>query len=283
MPNRPILCLVLLVAGVVRADAGGEMRCGGVAWTPAFAAAFPGYDFLDARKKVTLVVLAEAPFDVDRVRNGVGVEAALRNDVGLGDKSRAWLWVRADGSVSMSAWLPAVGQLMADSPRELAAALGTNDRQRVAGRVSTRAPVAVGAATCTADFSFDVPVSRGDGAQALPAKGSEPARALEALYAAIAAKNLAAIEALVAPETRAGLHDDARSPEENLAYALERLGASLPGDARVVGGELRGPSRALLEVEGSIGQMRALSIVEMAKGEAGWQWDGVSLMIGGID
>jgi hypothetical protein len=257
-------------------EASGKFKAGRMTITPKAATAYESREQGDARKKSVEVMLAVAPLDLKEIASALDPHVVAINSDAAKEGDYILLWIRQDGRVSMNATFSSTMSQYIDTTDDgLKAELTENTPQKVAGRVWTSKPVkTMSGETYELDVTFAADVTRSPAGTKLPADGGEPGKAFKALYGAVAKKNWDGIKAGVSPGRMSMLDKDYNTPEENLADAVDTLGNYwLPKKHKIVGGELRGDV-AILEVEGEIYEgAKALYLVQMLKGENGWQYD----------
>lgn len=283
----PAIGAILLGARMAAADTvSGQFEVKGRVIVPQHAAAYAVRDPRNPRQWATEVVLSEGAVDVDAAVAALSPHADVINQDGVRAGNYVLLWVRPDGEVSMNATFSATMTQYVDSTRggwmggRLRAELTSNTAELVAGRVRTLEPVkTMNGETYQVDVSFSTAIGRPPAGNKLGARGGEPGKALEALWAAMRRKDWPAIRRRMSPSSLASLEADYRTAEENRAYVLDLLAAWLPKKKmKVTGGEIRGET-AILEVEGEAfaGRM-ALYQVRMVRETGGWGFDGAALV-----
>ena len=128
--------------------------------------------------------------------------------------------------------------------------------------------------TWSMDLSFETDVLARAPGKPLAQDGGAPGKALLALRAAVAGKDLAKILALMTPQEAKSYQEDWRTPAENLASAKEILDVRLPKKPKITGGELVAADHAVLEVEGiPYENGRMLYLVEMRLINGNWVYE----------
>jgi len=181
--------------------------------------------------------------------------------------------MNATFGASMSQYLDTVGH-------GLTAQLSENSAERVAGRISTAAPVKVmSGESYTLDVEFSTSVTRVAPGTALPPGGGDPGQALKALDLAVTERTWPAIRTALTAERLEAFDKSYNTPEENLDYAVDILRAWLPKSGLVVvGGELRGDT-AILEVEGeAFSGSKGFYVARMSKAGTAWLFDTATMV-----
>jgi hypothetical protein len=131
--------------------------------------------------------------------------------------------------------------------------------------------------TYKVDITFGADVSAPPAGTPLAAGGGDPGKGLRTFLAAAEKKNWAAVKAGSSPEALKMFDKSYNTPAENAETAADLLKAWIPTQKmKVTGGQLRG-NVAILDVEGELfaGQL-GLSLVQMVKTGAVWQFDRAS-------
>jgi hypothetical protein len=243
---------------------------------PAYAAAFATADQRDARKIAVEVVLSEAPIDMAAAAAELDPHSNVTNQSALRDHNYILLWVRPDNDVSMNATYSAtMTQYIEMTGSRMKAEMTANTADRVAGHVYSLKPLkTMDGEPYAIDLTFSTDVTHAPAGTKLPADGGEPGKGYKALQAAIAAKNWEGISKNVTAKNLESFNESDRTPQENLADAIQTLGFWLPKKAgKITGGELTGDS-AVLHVEAELYEgQSALFLVRMVKAGPLWVFD----------
>lgn len=283
------LALALPGLGVAHAAGpiSGQFVLGGKPVTVKEVAAFRMRDQFNPRTFETYVMLTATP--VDRAAIGASLDpyALAINDPAVHDADYLAFSVRANGEVALNAhvggtqYVDSSGKIMGQ-PGSLVAECKENTATRIACKVKTAKPVkSLDGPTWSMDLSFESDVLGRTPGKPMAKDGEAPGKALLALRAALAGKDLAKILALLTPEQAKDYQEDWRTPAENLASAKDILDVRLPKQPKITGGEWLAPDRALLEVEGvPYENGRMLYLVEMRR--VGDRWLYVESNIAGL-
>lgn len=284
MTTRPsIIAAALLTSLVVangRADAqtvSGQFVLGGKPLKPAHVAAFRVRDQNAPRSMQTYVMLTLTPVNVSEIAKALDPYVVAINDPAVMTADYLSLQVAANGETRLNAhaggtqYLDSSGSMMGMAG-SLVATCQENTQARIACTVRTAKPVKpIDGPTWTLDVTFASPVSARATGKPLPPDGGPAGKALLTLITAVGGKDLAKILAGLTPDQAKGYQETWRSPAENLASAKDVLGARLPKQPKVTGGELVADDYAVVEVEGvPFANSKMLYLVEMRLVEGRW-------------
>jgi hypothetical protein len=279
MPHKRLATLVALFYPLIAlgGDASGQFSAGKrPPIRPKYAAAYETRDQRDARKIAVEVVLSEEPVDIAEAAAELDPHSNVINQKALRDHNYVLLWVRPDNDVSMNAtYSDTMTQYVEMTGSRMTAALTTNTRDKIAGRIFSPKPLkTMDGEDYTIDLKFSAEVTHPPAGTKLPADGGEPGKAFNALQSAIAKKSWAGIKTNVTAKTLESFYESDRTEKENLADAIQTLGFHLPKKpGKITGGELRGDS-AILNLEGELFERQnALFLVRMVKDGSKWVFD----------
>jgi hypothetical protein len=244
--------------------------------SPKFSAGYLVRDQRNARTTQTEMLLSEVTIDPAEMQNALDPHMIAINLDALHDRNYVLLFVRADGWVGMNAtFSKGMTQFLNDTTGGLKAEFTARTATRIDGHVFSPSPLkSMDGTTYTVDLRFGVDVPAPPAGTALASGGGDPGKALTAFLAASQQKNWAAIKAGSSPDALKTFDKSYNSPAENADSAADLLKAWIPlQKMNITGGQLRG-TVAILDVEGELfpGQL-GLSLVQMVKTGAMWQFD----------
>jgi hypothetical protein len=244
--------------------------------SPKFSAGYLVRDQRNARTTQTEILLSEVTIDPAAMQNALDPHMIAINLDALNDRNYVLLFVRADGWVGMNAtFSKGMTQFLNDTTGGLKAEFTARTATRIDGHVFSPSPLkSMDGTTYTVDLRFGVDVPAPPAGTALASGGGDPGKALTAFLAASQKKNWAAIKAGSSPDALKTFDKSYNSPAENADSAADLLKAWIPlQKMTITGGQLRG-NVAILDVEGELfpGQL-GLSLVQMVKTGAVWQFD----------
>ncbi len=268
----------LLAAGPIAADSvSGEFVLDGKAYKPTEVAAFRVRDQFNPRQFQTYVMLTTKAVDREAIRNSIDPYTTAINDAAVMNDDYLSLHVDADGETSINAhvggtqYIDTSGKMMGQQG-SLSATCATNTSARVVCNVKTQKPVKpMDGPSWTVDVNFDSEVFTTPPGKPIAKGGGAPGAALLALRKAIAGNDLAAITALLTKDEASDYQRDYNTPEENLANAKSMLDILVPKQPKVIGGEMKSDTLAILEVEGVPYEgSKMLYLVEMHLEDGKW-------------
>ncbi|MEO7793146.1 MAG: hypothetical protein ABIV06_00110, partial [Thermoanaerobaculia bacterium] len=223
------------VAGLQAAPITGKFVIGGKELVLKEVAAFRMRDQRNPRQFETYVMLTATPVDRKAIAAALDPYMVAINDPAVsGEANFLGLSVSAEGVVGMNArvdgtqYLDTSGTMMGQKG-SLVATCKENTPTRISCAVKTAAPVkSMDGPTWSMEMTFETDVLARQQGKAMAKDGEAPGKALLALRAALGGKDLATILALLMPEEAKSYQEDWRSPEENLAAAIDMLGTSVP-------------------------------------------------------
>jgi hypothetical protein len=244
--------------------------------SPKFSAGYLVRDQRNARTTQSEILLSEVTIDPAAMQNALDPHMIAINLDALNDRNYVLLFVRADGWVGMNAtFSKGMTQFLNDTTGGLKAEFTARTATRIDGHVFSPSPLkSMDGTTYTVDLRFGVDVPAPPAGTALASGGGDPGKALTAFLAASQKKNWAAIKAGSSPDALKTFDKSYNSPAENADSAADLLKAWIPlQKMTITGGQLRG-NVAILDVEGELfpGQL-GLSLVQMVKTGAVWQFD----------
>ena len=244
--------------------------------SPKFSTGYLVRDQRNARTTQTEILLSEVTIDPAAMQNALDPHMIAINLDALNDRNYVLLFVRADGWVGMNAtFSKGMTQFLNDTTGGLKAEFTARTATRIDGHVFSPSPLkSMDGTTYTVDLRFGVDVPAPPAGTALASGGGDPGKALTAFLAASQKKNWAAIKAGSSPDALKTFDKSYNSPAENADSAADLLKAWIPlQKMNITGGQLRG-NVAILDVEGELfpGQL-GLSLVQMVKTGAVWQFD----------
>ena len=244
--------------------------------SPKFSAGYLVRDQRNARTTQTEILLSEVTIDPAAMQNALDPHMIAINLDALNGRNYVLLFVRADGWVGMNAtFSKGMTQFLNDTTSGLKAEFTARTATRIDGHVFSPSPLkSMDGTTYTVDLRFGVDVAAPPAGTALASGGGDPGKALTAFLAASQKKNWAAIKAGSSPDALKTFDKSYNSPAENADSAAALLKAWIPlQKMNITGGQLRG-NVAILDVVGELfpGQL-GLSLVQMVKTGAVWQFD----------
>jgi hypothetical protein len=244
--------------------------------SPKFSAGYLVRDQRNARTTQTEILLSEVTVDPAEMQGALDPHMIAINLEALKDRNYILLFIRADGWVGMNAtFSKGMTQFLNDTTGGLKAEFTARTSARIDAHVFSPAPLkTMDGTTYTVDLRFGVDVAPSPAGTALPSGGGEPGKALAAFLAASQKKNWTTIKAGSSAEALKMFDKSYNSPAENAESAADLLKAWIPlQKMTITGGQLRG-NLAILDVEGELfpGQL-GLSLVQMVKTGAVWQFD----------
>lgn len=244
--------------------------------SPKFSAGYLVRDQRNARTTQTEILLSEVTVDPAEVQGALDPHMIAINLDALKDRNYVLLFVRADGWVGMNAtFSKGMTQFLNDTTGGLKAEFTARTATRIDAHVFSSEPLkTMDGTTYIVDLRFGVDVAAPPAGTALVAGGGDPGKALTTFLAASQKKNWTAIKAGSSPEALKTFDKSYNSPAENAESAADLLKAWIPlQKMHITGGQLRG-NIAILDVEGELfpGQL-GLSLVQMVKTGAVWQFD----------
>jgi hypothetical protein len=244
--------------------------------SPKFSAGYLVRDQRNARTTQTEILLSEVTIDPAAVQGTLDPHVVAINLDALRDRNYILLFIRADGWVGMNAtFSKGMTQFLNDTTGGLKAEFTARTATRIEGHVFSPSPLkSMDGTTYSVDLRFGVDVAAPPSGTPLPAGGGDPGKALTAFLAASQKKNWAAIKLGSSPDALKTFDKSYNTPAENAESAADLLKAWIPlQKMSITGGQLRG-NIAILDVEGELfpGQL-GLSLVQMVKTGAGWQFD----------
>jgi hypothetical protein len=278
--------LSILVLGTLLATSGHAFAANSASGTvnvqktgaisPRFAAGYVVRDQRNARTTQTEILLAEVAVDPGEMQAAFDPHMIAINLDALRDRNYVLLTVRGDGHVGMNAtFSKTMTQFLNDTDGDLKAEFTARTATRIEGHLFSSAPLKTLDGTIyTVDLKFAVDVPAPPSGTALPAGGGDPGKALTAFVAASQKKSWPAVKAGASPNALQMFDHSYNSPAENADSTADLLKAWIPlQKMNITGGQLRG-NVAILDVEGELfpGQM-GLSLVQMVKTGAVWQFD----------
>jgi len=260
----------------------GAFTIKGKAVKPVHAAAFRIRNQNAPRTMETYVMLTLKPVDAARIAADVDPYAVAINDPAVMEADYLALQVSDSGETRLNAhvggtqYLDSSGSMLG-SPGGLVAACKENTPARIACTVKTPKPVKpMDGPEWTLDVTFATAVSARTPGKPMPADGGPAGKALLDLVTAVGGKTLAPILAGLVPAEAKSYQETWRSPAENLESAKDILGARLPKQPKITGGELIADDQAVLEVEGVSFGSRMLYLVEMRLVDGRWRYESSS-------
>lgn len=255
----------------------GKFVLGGKTLPLKEVAAFRMRDQRSPRSFETYLMVTTKPVDRAAITAAIDPYVVAINDPAVRDTDYLGFSISANGEVGLNAhvggtqYLDTTGTIMGQKG-SLVATCTENSATRVACTVKTAKPVkSMDGPTWSMDLTFSADVASRTPGKPIGKDGEAPGKALLALRKAIAGNDLAKVLALLAPEQAQSYQEDWRSPEENLDAAKDILGAVVPKNPKITGGEWSGADGAVLEVEGEPYEgMRMLYLVEMQKLGGNW-------------
>jgi hypothetical protein len=244
--------------------------------SPKFSAGYLVRDQRNARTTQTEILLSEVTIDPAQMEGVLDPHMVAINLDALRDRNYVLLFVRSDGWVGMNAtFSKGMTQFLNDTSAGLKAEFSARTATRIEGHVFSPAPLkSMDGTTYTVDLRFGVDIAAPATGTALPAGGGDAGKALTAFLAASQKKNWTAIKAGSSAEALKTFDKSYNSPAENAESAADLLKAWIPlQKMTITGGQLRG-NVAVLDIEGELfpGQL-GLSLVQMVKTGAIWQFD----------
>jgi hypothetical protein len=276
-----VLLVGSMTAVPVRAQSvTGAFTIDGHAVRPTHVAAFRIRNQNAPRTFETYVMLTLAPVDVARIGQDVDPYTAAINDPAVMRADYLAFQVSDAGETRINAhvggtqYIDSSGVIMGERG-SLVATCQENSPTRIACAVKTAKPVQpMNGPAWTLDVTFaSAVVSRTPG-KPLPPDGGPAGTALLALVKAVAGNALPPILAGLSPAQAKSYQETWRTPAENLESAKDILGARLPKQPRVTGGEWLADDHVLLEVEGvPFGSTRMLYLIEMRLIDGSWRYE----------
>jgi len=243
---------------------------------PTHAIGYVVRDSRNVRSNAVELLLSDVALDAAPLKDELDRHVTAINLPALNDRDYVLLWVRPDGAVSMNAtYSRTMTQYLSDSADGLKVELSTQTPARIEGRVYSPAPLKLlDGSTYSVDLQFAADIVPALTGTPLPAGGGEAGKAFGKFMQALGKKHWAGIQAGLSPKTLPMYVRDYNTPAENLASAVEILGARLPlAKGKVAGGQLLNPTTALLELEGERFGSRVLALVKMVKTGGAWQYE----------
>jgi hypothetical protein len=277
-----VAALLMAAPSQVRAQANsvsGAFTMSGKALKPAHVAAFRVRNQNAPRTRETYVMLTLTPVDSAKISADIDPYAMAINDPAVMRADYVALWVAESGETRVNAhvggtqYIDSSGFVMG-SQGSLVATCRENTATRIACSVKTAKPVQpIDGPSWTLDVTFAANVAARPPGKPLPPDGGAAGKALLDLVAAVGGKTLEPILAGLTPELATSFQETWRTPAENLSSAKDILGARLPKQPKVTGGELLADDHAVLEVEGvPFGTSRMLHLVEMRLIAGRWRY-----------
>lgn len=243
---------------------------------PQFSAGYLVRDQRNARTTQTEMLLSEVMIDSAQMEGVLDPHMVAINLDALRNRNYILLFVHADGWVGINAtFSKGMTQFLNDTAGGLKAEFTARTTTRIEGHVFSPAPLkAMDGTTYTVDLRFGVDIAAPPVGTALPAGGGDPGKALAAFLAASQKKNWTTIKAGSTPEALKTFDKSYNSPAENAESAADLLKMWIPlQKMTITGGQLRGRV-AVLNVEGELfPNQLGLSLVQMVKTGAVWQFD----------
>ncbi len=235
----------------------GKFVIGGKTIPVKEVAAFRMRDQFHPRSFETYVMLTAKPVDCAAIGAALDPYSTAINDPAVGgDTDYLGISVDADGVTALNAhvggtqYIDSSGTIMGQKG-SLVSTCKENTATRIACTVKTAQPVKpMDGPTWSMDITFEADVVSRPPGKPLAKDGEAPGKALLALRAAVAGKDLAKILALLTPGEAKSYQEDWRTPAENLESAKDILDTRLPKKPKITGGELLADDHAVLEVEG---------------------------------
>ncbi len=237
---------------------------------------------INPREKEIEIILSSAPVNVAKAVTDLSPHTTVINDPSLKDTNYVLVWIKRDGTVSLNAtFSKSMTQYLERTDRggTFKAELSTNTADKVAGRISTPAPVTTrDGATYSVDLTFSATVTKLPAGSALPAGAGEPGKALTAFLAARDKKDWPALKAALSPAATERFVKSYNDDKENLTDMVDRLNFWIPAkDVKITGGQLMGDA-AIIDVEGTMASgVKALSVVRMVKAGSSWAFEDAAM------
>jgi hypothetical protein len=269
--------LLLATASVAWAGpASGSVKARPGTISPTQAIAYVVRDSRNARATRVEVLLTDVAVNTASLKDNLDPHVTAINFDELRDRNYLLLWIGGPTTVSMNAtYSKTMTQYINDTAGGLKADFTTNTPSRIEGHIYSATPFkTMDGETYTIDVKFAADVIAQPTGTPLPAGGGDPAKALTTFLSAVTSKNWNGIKAGLSPKALPMYDKDYNTPAENAASAKDIFAARLPmTNLKVTGGQLLGPTVAVLEVEGERFGSRNLSLVRMVKTGAAWQFE----------
>jgi hypothetical protein len=244
--------------------------------SPQFSAGYLVRDQRNARTTQTEVLLSEVTIDPAQMEGVLDPHMVAINLDALRNRNYILLFVHADGWVGINAtFSKGMTQFLNDTAGGLKSEFTARTATRIEGHVFSPVPLkSMDGTTYTVDLRFGVDIAAPPASTALPAGGGDPGKALVALLAASQRKNWTTIKAASSQEALKTFDKSYNSAAENAESAADLLKMWIPlQKMTITGGQLRGKV-AVLDVEGELfPNQLGLSLVQMVKTGAVWQFD----------